>query len=115
MTGTAISDLLLKIRGCPARHAARRQAKQPIDAQRVADLQFDLEVAIMRKDGARRRPATRCSPLRRRIARAHRAAIRLPSLPELFARGNDPLRMLRELAELGRARGHGRHRRRCLN
>ena len=82
------------------------QHKTPIDAQRVADLQFDLELAIVQKNAPRGRcaGAARAAPSqRRRHAQraAHRWRIHFRPYPQLFAHGNDPLRMLRELADLG--------------
>ncbi|MGH8318972.1 MAG: chemotaxis protein CheA [Steroidobacteraceae bacterium] len=99
----AVCDLLLKSVDVLRAMLRAVQAKQPIDAQRVSDLQFDLEAAIAKKSeptsiaaapvvsGAA--AATASAPTRWRI---HFRPYR-----ELLARGNDPLRMLRELAELG--------------
>ncbi len=109
------------------------QNNQPIDAQSVADLQFDLELAIAQKDAARRRAAARRHPPcdgamlnpRRHRSQSRRTRqtpqlLRPATAPglttsgapprweisfkphkELLARGNDPLRMLREVASLG--------------
>jgi len=87
------------------------QNKTTVDAQRIADLQFEIEVAIMNKDKA---PAEAPAPV---VAIAEPPAAKPaavnngPSMPvwqiifrpypQLFAHGNDPLRMLRELQELG--------------
>jgi two-component system, chemotaxis family, sensor kinase CheA len=113
----AVPDLLLKSVDVLRAMLRAVQAKQPIDAQRVSDLQFDLEVAIAKKSepavgaattqamprairggGASgpdilsgRSPPSAASPWR----------IHFRPYRELLARGNDPLRMLRELAELG--------------
>ncbi len=109
----AVSDLLLKSVDVLRAMLRAVQAKQPIDAQRVSDLQFDLEVAIAKKGqhapvGAV--PAAVCaaapppgsttdhSPS---AARSPRWRIRFHPYRELLARGNDPQRMLRELAALG--------------
>jgi len=84
------------------------QAKQPIDAQRCADLQFDLELLIAGRKAAP--PAARTAAASAGHIDAASAA---PSAPprwrigfrpyaQFFARGNDPLRMFRELASLGR-------------
>ena len=105
-----ISDLLLKSVDALRDMLRAVQAKTPIDAQRVADLQCDAERILAEKstgtpaasanaaDGASApaapAPAAIASPERR-------WSIVFRPYPELFARGNDPLRMLRELAELG--------------
>jgi two-component system, chemotaxis family, sensor kinase CheA len=82
------------------------QGMRPIDAQQVADLQFDLEVAI-----ARHASPTRVQALSG-VAAAEGSCQTPEARPpwriwfrpyaQFFARGNDPLRMLRELAALGR-------------
>jgi two-component system chemotaxis sensor kinase CheA len=100
-----VSDLLLKSVDVMRAMLRAVQAKQPIDAQRVSDLQFDLEVAIMKKDeqspvapaaaAGVARPPTSHEP------QSPRWRIRFHPYRELLARGNDPLRMLRELATLG--------------
>ena len=123
----AISDLLLKSVDVMRAMLRSTQSKQPLDMQRVSDLQFDLELMIAQKNAA---PAPTAvpeaiahlaaapAPLRRGNARpapcAAAPAVAAPpsaAAPgweisfrpyrELFARGNDPLRMMRELAELG--------------
>ena len=131
----AMSDLLLKSVDVLRAMLRAVQAKQPIDAQRVSDLQFDLELMIAQKSSAAHSVAA--SP----VAAAPVPAASMPvgaasagpstaaAVPavqaprpavgaantqtakrwqicfrpyrELFARGNDPLRMMRELAELG--------------
>ena len=94
-----VSDVLLRSVDVMRAMLRAVQAKQPIDAQRVSDLQFDLEVII-----ARRAPAP-VAPTALAAAPAPRATnhwqIRFRPYRELLARGNDPLRMLRELFELG--------------
>ena len=113
----AVSDLLLKSVDVMRAMLRAVQAKQPIDSQRVSDLQFDLEVAIANKSGE--------APVGVAADAADALLSRgghLPDAPdgsapigaggprwrihfhpyrELLARGNDPLRMLRELAALG--------------
>ena len=119
-----ISDLLLKSVDVMRAMLKSTQSKQPLDMQRVSDLQFDLELIIAQKNAV---PAPTTLP----EAIAHLAAAPAPVPPaatpapdpasaaaappaaapgweisfrpyrELFARGNDPLRMMRELAELG--------------
>ena len=97
-----VSDVLLKSVDVMRAMLRAVQAKQPIDAQRVSDLQFDLEVII-----ARRPPAASITPAGLREAPKPRTTkrwqIRFRPYRELLARGNDPLRMLRELRELGQA------------
>ena len=111
-----MSDLLLKSVDVMRAMLRAVQHKKPIDAQRVSDLQFDLELMIAQKSAA---PAVAATPAP--VAAAAPSAAPAPAaveavspapvpkrweitfkpFPELFARGNDPLRMLRELAELG--------------
>ena len=88
-----LCDLLLKSVDVLRDMLRAVQGKIPIDAQRVADLQFDLEVAIMRKDGG--------GPAAAPVAAAHAWRICFRPFAHLFARGNDPVRMFRELAKLG--------------
>jgi two-component system chemotaxis sensor kinase CheA len=116
----SISDLLLKSVDVMRAMLRSVQAKQPLDAQRVSDLQFDLELIIAQKNAA---AATTHTVMPAAIA--HLAASSAPASSaaatgaagaksaqrrweiafrpyrELFARGNDPLRMMRELTELG--------------
>ncbi len=93
----AVSDLLLKSVDVLRAMLRAVQAKQPIDAQRVSDLQFDLEVAIAKKE----QPAAVAAAAAAVPAPASPWRIRFHPYRELLARGNDPLRMLRELASLG--------------
>jgi two-component system, chemotaxis family, sensor kinase CheA len=122
----AMSDLLLKSVDVMRAMLRAVQAKQPIDPQKVSDLQFDLELMIVQKNMPAAVPfvaavaAPAPTPARSTDAATGEAAARAVggaddgatvSLPgwqivfrpfrELFARGNDPLRMMRELAELG--------------
>jgi len=111
----ALSDLLLKSVDVMRAMLRAVQSKQPIDAQSVSDLQFDLEVAIARKsEAAPAEPAAvETPPATPSDAPAASAAqpdpppppppwqIRFRPFRELLVRGNDPVRMLRELAELG--------------
>jgi two-component system, chemotaxis family, sensor kinase CheA len=104
-----ITDLLLKSVDIMREMLRAVQHKSPIDAQRVADLQFDLELAIVQNKA----PAAAATlPAREPVARVkaeeptraatvHRWRIQFRPYPQLFAHGNDPLRMLRELADLG--------------
>jgi two-component system chemotaxis sensor kinase CheA len=107
----AVSDLLLKSVDVLRAMLRAVQAKQPIDAQRVSDLQFDLEVAIARKEQhAATATVAAAAPAPSTGTRTDQGAatpksprwrIRFHPYRELLARGNDPLRMLRELASLG--------------
>jgi two-component system, chemotaxis family, sensor kinase CheA len=100
----AVSDLLLKSVDVLRAMLRAVQAKQPIDAQRVSDLQFDLEVAIARKEQHTPATAAAAAPAPTPASPATakpRWRIRFHPYRELLARGNDPLRMLRELAALG--------------
>jgi len=109
----ALSDLLLKSVDVLRAMLRAVQAKQPIDAQRVSDLQFDLEVAIAKKSEPAPIVAARTAAAPLAVAAAPVAQMESPAprsprwriqfhpYRELLARGNDPLRMLRELAALG--------------
>src|SRR5882757_8736209 len=119
-----MSDLLLKSVDVMRAMLRAVHQKKPIDAQRVSDLQFDLELMIAQKDTvaapapvapAVAPPAAAApipgAPAADAPAVASPAAAAAPApgrweiafrpFPELFARGNDPLRMMRELSELG--------------
>lgn len=103
-----ITDLLLKSVDVMRDMLRSMQQKTPIDAQRVADLQFDLELSIAQKNAT---PAAAPAPVAAPAAAAavdaaspvaaHRWRISFRPYPQLFVHGNDPLRMLRELAEVG--------------
>jgi two-component system chemotaxis sensor kinase CheA len=97
-----ISDLLLKSVDVLRDMLRAVQQNAQIDAQRVADLQFDLELAIAQKGQSPASVATADSAAAKPVANEHRWRIDFAALPHLFVHGNDPLRMLRELAELGR-------------
>jgi two-component system chemotaxis sensor kinase CheA len=95
------------------------QRKEPIDMQRVADLQFDLEAIVASKGGSA--PAAACgsagvaSGANPRVGVVAGAEpidtglvtpvtgweIGFRALPELLLRGNDPLAIFSSLAELG--------------
>lgn len=93
-----VTDLLLKSVDLMREMLRAVQHKTPIDAQRVADLQFDLELAIVQKNSssAAAVPTHSLTP-----TTAHRWRIDFRPYAQLFVHGNDPLRMLRELADLG--------------
>ena len=113
-----LSDLLLKSVDVMRAMLRAVQAKQPIDAQRISDLQFDLEVAIANKEQAvptaipgGRAPGPVVHDRAFAASQLTQSGLAPDPPPhwrihfhpfrELLARGNDPLRMLRELAELG--------------
>ena len=117
-----ISDLLLKTVDVMRAMLRSTQSKQPLDMQRVSDIQFDVELMIAQKNNAPAKPAAAPappatvavapapapSPAPVSVAPAPVVAavakhweISFRPYRELFARGNDPLRMMRELAELG--------------
>ena len=99
------SDLLLKSVDVIRDMLRAVQNKAVIDAQRVADLQFDLELAIVQKNTPAQPAAASATaaaePVSQRAGNLNRWGISLRPYPQLLAHGNDPLRMLRELAELG--------------
>nr|WP_298717330.1 chemotaxis protein CheA [uncultured Steroidobacter sp.] len=102
-----VTDLLLKSVDVMREMLRSVQRKEAIDAQRVADLQFDLELAIAQKNqpaAAPAAPAAEAAPAPAEAAKpaaGHRWRISFRPYPQLFVHGNDPLRMLRELGELG--------------
>jgi two-component system chemotaxis sensor kinase CheA len=125
----AMSDLLLKSVDVMRAMLKSTQAKQPLDMQRVSDLQFDLELMIAQKNAtpaltvipeaiahlaaaasAAAGPIAPGAPAAAPVANAAPATqgweIAFRPYRELFARGNDPLRMMRELAELGELTVH---------
>ena len=100
-----LTDLLLKSVDVMREMLRAVQHKAPIDAQRMADVQFDLELAIVQKNASAPVAAAPvvATPVSTpaRAASVHRWRIQFRPYPQLFAHGNDPLRMLRELADLG--------------
>jgi two-component system, chemotaxis family, sensor kinase CheA len=98
-----ITDLLLKSVDIMREMLRAVQHQTPIDAQRVADVQFDLELAIAQKNAPVAvvvpAPVPESAPVQAK--NAHRWRIHFRPYPQLFVHGNDPLRMLRELADLG--------------
>jgi len=101
-----IMDLLLKSVDVMRDLLRAVQTKVPVDAQRIADLQFDLEVAIINKPVLGATPVVTSNDVAKTAAAVEKSAgrswmISFKPYPQLFAHGNDPLRMLRELSELG--------------
>lgn len=100
-----ISDLLLKSVDVLRAMLRAVQATQPIDAQRVADLQFDLEVVIARKNAPPAATAPQAAPLPCAADDPPaRWQVRFRPGRELIARGIDPLRLFRELGGLAEVR-----------
>ena len=122
----AICDLLLKSVDVMREMLRAVNAKQPFNTQRVADLQFDLELVNCQKSAPavpaialdQLTPAAQSAVLAQSklAAAAEPSAVAAPTdqairtrdwrilfrpFTEFFTRGNDPLRMLRELGELG--------------
>jgi two-component system chemotaxis sensor kinase CheA len=104
-----ITDLLLRSVDVMREMLRAVQHKEPMDAQRVADLQFDLEVAILQKPAMPVAvpvpPPAPAAALAAPVAAARTTAFRwrigFRPYPQLLIHGNDPLRMLRELSDLG--------------
>lgn len=109
-----ITDLLLK--SVDVMRAMIRNVKEnePLDGARVAALQSELEAAIREQTSGGAEPSggtpqasvqpaesTSGEATQAAASGEHRWRIDFKPLPHLFAHGNDPLRMLRELADLG--------------
>ena len=115
LVSTGLSDLLLKSVDVMREILRAVQHKEPLDAQRVADLQFDLELAIAQKGtGPVAAPPVALAVVPQSVpakstAGVHHWKIVFRPYPQLFARGNDPLHMLRELAEIGELQAQAVH------
>src|SRR5580658_3729792 len=108
-----ICDQLLKSVDVLRAMLSATKAKQPIDAQAVADLQFDIELIIVHRDaGAAAAPSSATAASDSGAASGAPASpdepgrlvewlIQLRPGPEFFERGTDPVRIFRELAVLG--------------
>ncbi len=84
------------------------QRKEPVDMQKVADLQFDLEMIVASKGSAAPAAAPAAvsaapvaPPVAAPVAAVGCWRIEFRALPELLLRGNDPLAIFSSLAELG--------------
>jgi two-component system chemotaxis sensor kinase CheA len=103
-----ISDQLLVAVDVLRAMLAAVQRKEPVDMQKVADLQFDLEMIVAQ--GASAPAATlpvapavdKSNTVAPAMASSGRWVIELRALPELLLRGNDPLPIFSSLAELGK-------------
>jgi two-component system chemotaxis sensor kinase CheA len=112
---THICDqLLLSVDVLRAMMAAT-QRKEPIDMQKVADLQFDLEMIVASKPAVAApaavapAPAAAAAPpippapvVAAAATTTGRWKIEFRALPELLLRGNDPIAIFASLAELGK-------------
>src|ERR1700722_4603093 len=108
---TVLSDLLLRSVDVMREMLRAQQGKQAGDAPRVADLQFDLELAVVQNGGTPAAAAVAplaavaapngAAPAGAEAARGTLYQIGFRPYLHLLARGNDPLRMFRELRELG--------------
>jgi two-component system, chemotaxis family, sensor kinase CheA len=95
-------DVLLKSVDATREMLRAVQAKRPIEAQRVADVQFDLEMILAQRSSAPAPAAVSFAPAAAPApVPTRRWQIAFRPYPHLFERGNDPLRILRELAALG--------------
>ena len=94
---SALSDLLLRSVDLLREMLRAQQGREPLDAQRVADLQFDLELMVAQRGAT----VAAAGPAAVNLTRGTRYQLMFRPLPQLLARGNDPLRMFRELRELG--------------
>jgi two-component system chemotaxis sensor kinase CheA len=97
----AMSDVLLKSVDATRDMLRAVQSKQPADAQRVADIQFDLEMILAQRQTAPAFAPAAVAATASPSAPSRRWRIAFKPFRELFERGNDPLRILRELAGLG--------------
>jgi two-component system chemotaxis sensor kinase CheA len=97
----ALSDLLLRSVDVMRDMLRAQQARQPVDAQRVTDLQFDLELAVAQKGAGPAAAAPATAAAATEAMRGTLYSISFRPFLHLLARGNDPLRMFRELRDLG--------------
>jgi two-component system chemotaxis sensor kinase CheA len=108
-----ICDLLLKSVDILRAMLRAAKAKQPIEMQSVADLQFDIELVIVQRDtgvAASPSPASGATGSGEAAGADHGAStgartvewlIELRPGLQFFERGTDPVRIFRELAVLG--------------
>jgi two-component system chemotaxis sensor kinase CheA len=107
---TAVTDLLLRSADLLREMLRGAQAGSPPDAQRVADLQFDVELMVAGCAGsvmvaagpndATAEAATAQQPAPP-TGSEHTWRIGFRPLPSLLLRGNDPLRLFAALRQLG--------------
>jgi two-component system chemotaxis sensor kinase CheA len=108
---TAVMDLLLKAVDVLREQLRATQRKETFDPQRVADLQFDLEVAVAKSPAAGEAPpaaapaapppaASAPAPAQVRAAAPH-WNLSVRPLETMLSRGNEPLALFSALAEHG--------------
>ena len=108
---TPVMDLLLKAVDVLREQLRATQRKETFDPQRVADLQFDLEVAVAKSPAAGEAPpaaapaapppaASAPAPAQVRAAAPH-WNISVRPLETMLSRGNEPLALFSALAEHG--------------
>jgi two-component system, chemotaxis family, sensor kinase CheA len=99
----AISDQLLLSVDVLRAMLTAVQRKEPVDMQKVADLQFDLEMIVAQGAAAPAGASAPATPaVAAKAATPGRWIIEFRALPELLLRGNDPLPIFASLAELGK-------------
>ncbi|MEA3181410.1 MAG: two-component system, chemotaxis family, sensor kinase CheA [Gammaproteobacteria bacterium] len=115
----AISDQLLLSVDVLRAMLTAVQRKEPVDMQKVADLQFDLEMIVAQGAAAPTPASVAATPAvaaavapavvtgpgavaAKAAASDGRWVIEFRALPELLLRGNDPLPIFASLAELGK-------------
>lgn len=103
----AISDQLLQSVDVMREMLRAVQAKEPMNAQRVADVQFEIELIIAQAPKVKP-PAPASAGAQAPVPSAGAAQsgpptwhISLRPLPHFFDRGNDPVLMFEQLAALG--------------
>ena len=94
---TEVMNLLLKSVDVMREMLGATQRKQSFDPQRVADLQFDLEVAVA-KTSAAQAPDVAAPPA---AAAVSDWRIGVKPLENMLSRGNEPLALFAAVAELG--------------
>src|ERR1700753_2645889 len=97
----AILDTLLKSVDVVREMLRAVKGKQPVDAQRVADVQFDLEALVVQKEAPT--PAAVSAPVPAPVTDETSPGwtIGFEPLPHLLLQGNDPLAIFAALMELG--------------
>ena len=104
---TPVMDLLLKAVDVLREQLRATQRKETFDPQRVADLQFDLEVAVAKSPAAGEAPPAAAPAAPPAAAAASAAAaphwnITVRPLETMLSRGNEPLALFAALAEHGK-------------
>ena len=97
----AISNQLLQSVDIMREMLRAVQNRRPLDAQRIADVQFEIELIIAQAPKAPAGNAPPPAPPPVASGAPPRWHISLTPLPQFYDRGNDPLLMFEELASLG--------------